>query len=101
MSITGMMKVLKTNYLIDLSPTITCSSNDDDKSKFFDLDEDSQWVSVGSDDTTTETIEIDFTVATDIDRIHLKHLQMFFSENGLYASAGKIRKYKKRQSWSI
>jgi hypothetical protein len=72
--ITGMMKVLKDNFLIDLQPTIACSSNDDDKGNFFDLDSDTFWASIGSDDTTTETIDFDFGGNIDITRIHLKEM---------------------------
>jgi len=70
--ITGMMKVLETNYLIELGPTLTASSNNDYVGNIYDLDDETFWVSTGTDDTTTETIEIDFGASTTFNRIHLK-----------------------------
>ena len=74
MTISGMMKALDTNFLITLRPSFTVSSNSDDIGNIYDLDNDTFWASSGSDDLTTETIEIDFTNSVDIGAIHLKDI---------------------------
>ena len=71
MAITGMMKVLEENFLLSLSPTITVSTNDADKVNMYDLDNDTIWASIGSDDLTEETIEIDYGASFNVTRIHL------------------------------
>ena len=70
-SITGMLKVFKQNFLFDYANTITTSTGSDYADNMKDLDRALYWVSVGSDDTTTETITIEFTVAAIISRLLL------------------------------
>ena len=67
--INGMMKVFYTNYMIEQANTTTATTGT--ISNAYDEDKDTQWISVGSDDTTTETIEVDFTNPQTISRIIL------------------------------
>lgn len=74
-TITGMVKILNTNFLVDQSNTITISTGTTEDN-LYDFDRDTKWQSVGSNDITTETVTVTFTSAQTISRIML--LQMNF-----------------------
>jgi len=73
-TITGMMKILYQNYLLSESFTLAVSSGETTKTNIYDLDRDTAWTSVNSDDTTEETLQIDFTSSQTIDRILLMNM---------------------------
>ena len=64
------MKFLTTNQ-VESFDSITVASGDASKAYIYDRNFATKWLSVGSDDTTTETIEIIFALAKTIDRISL------------------------------
>ena len=69
MAITGGIKFFKKNQMSDASPSAT--SGDASAKFMLDLDVDTYWTSVGSSDSTTETITINFGSNKTIDRILL------------------------------
>ncbi len=77
-TITGMMKVFKQNYLTTNSVTYSVTSGSGTIENIKDFDRDTKWESSGSDDTTTETIDITFANSVSINRILL--LNMNFKE---------------------
>jgi len=68
-TITGMMKILYQNYFLDKDNILNVSSGDTKKENMYDQDKDSYWVSIGSDDTTTESIEVEFNNVQSINRL--------------------------------
>lgn len=70
-TITGNIKVFKQNYLAYYSPTVTVSSGSGSADNLSDFSRDTKWESSGSDDTTTESIIVEFDNALDVDRILL------------------------------
>lgn len=73
MTVSGGMKFFKKNWSdIDYDLTsFVASSGDDSKDFVRDRRTYTKWQSVGSDDLTTETLEIEFSTARDIDRLCL------------------------------
>lgn len=80
-TITGMMKFFYQNKLRTEAFTVTVSTGDGTKAYIYDLDRETAWYSSGSNDTITETIEIDFSFNQTIDRLVL--LNMNFKEFGI------------------
>jgi hypothetical protein len=70
-TITGFTKVFYKNYLVEYGRSITVSSGNTTASRMCDLDRSTRWQSSGSDDTTQESIVIQFDYAQTIDRICL------------------------------
>lgn len=67
--ITGGIKFYEEN-LIDINSSFSASSGSNSVSFVADNNYITAWRSVGSDDTTTETITIDFPAATSVSRLH-------------------------------
>ena len=66
-----MVKILKKNFLIAYDQSSSASTGNTTVSYIYDLDRSTKWQSIGSDDSTAETIEIDFSDTQTIDRLCL------------------------------
>lgn len=67
-SITGMVKVFYTNYIELFSNTVAASTGTN-QANIYDRDRETQWSSVGSDDSTVETLTITFDSQATISRL--------------------------------
>ena len=67
---------LSSNYLRLSTAIITVSTGSSSKSKLYDRDKNTQWSSVGSNDTITESIEVDFGVSKQIDTLLLQNINL-------------------------
>jgi hypothetical protein len=56
---------------VEAQQSITVSSGDASKANIYDRNQDTKWLSVGSNDTTAETVEIVFVSAVSIDRLSI------------------------------
>lgn len=88
-TITGYMKAFYKNFLIDYSNAITVSSGSTTVANIYDLDRSTRWLSSGSDDLTTEYIEITFDSSQTINRIMIlncnwKQFQIKYDLAGVY-----------------
>lgn len=63
--------ILLSNNRLDYTATITVVSGDGSKSYLYDRDKATQWQSIGSNDTITEVITIDFGYSKPFDRLML------------------------------
>jgi len=87
--ITGMMKVLKKNYLITNSNTISVTSGSGTISNIYDLNKATRWQSSGASDIVTEIIEIEFNSAVAINAMaflnfNWKEFQAFYDSGGAW-----------------
>lgn len=73
-TITGNFKVFYKNYLVDYGNAITVLSGSTSVSNMYDFDRNTRWASSGSNDTTTEYIEIEFETSQSINRIMLLNM---------------------------
>lgn len=86
-TITGNIKILYKNFLIDYANLITVSTGTTSSSYIKDLDRSTKWISSGSDDSTQEFIEVEFDTEQDISRIILmnfnwKQFQIKYDSSG-------------------
>jgi hypothetical protein len=73
-TITGMMKIFKQNFLAAEALTFSVTSGAASIDNIKDFDKNTKWVSVGSDDLTTEVITITFTNSVTINRLLLLNM---------------------------
>lgn len=96
MSITGGIKFFKLNKALKKdSTTITASSNDSLAKLMIDNSKYTRWVSSGSDDTTTETIEITLPRSETLDRIlilvhNLKDFNIKYHDGSSYVHFANV-----------
>jgi hypothetical protein len=72
MTINGAPKIFElSKALISSGDSVVCSSGTSSQDNMLDFDKATYWESVGSDDSTTETITITFSESVELDRILL------------------------------
>jgi hypothetical protein len=74
MSITGGIKTFKQSMIHDAS--VTADTGQSSADRLLDSNSETYWRSVGSDDTTTENIIIEFAESKTIDRLFLKDINL-------------------------
>jgi hypothetical protein len=98
-TITGNIKILRKNFLIDYTNSIALSSGSLLVDHLYDFDRSTRWISSGSDDSTQESIEIEWDLTLSVDRICLlnmnwKQFSIQYWNGSAYVDFANVYSYK-------